>query len=366
MIFPKSDIRSQIVSILSEDFPLSFRKISNKLRKNFSKTISDKALYRTIALMIDEEILIKENGEYLINAKWLDNLEKFKEKVVKKYIEGNLAQKDKQKIYALAKQQCSCGKGFAEGFCFVCNEPVCSECGEKTRMHYSCSKKCEHCKEEPVGKCANCLKDVCISCSKEVWAHFSENCIKKPEKVVLGILEVDHECWFADLSEKTETPIVLNSFMDDRDEILGTHSGRVVVSAENKQAIISQLLKHRQVVEVKPLFMDKQIILRTRALFNKSVDEFVRKNKSILLNPIEANDTKERNLIISPSHKEINTLVKGLNEFGNCKLVASEEIEMQKINSPISKEIKTFVNLVNKEDLDSAVQKMRLIKKFYE
>jgi hypothetical protein len=364
MIFPKSDTRSQIISVLSEEFPLSFREINAKLRKNYSIFTSDKPIYRILGLMINEGILIKENNEYSINYKWLDRLDQFKEKITKAYIGGDIPQKNKSKFLSLAKHKCSCGKGYAEGFCFVCEEPVCSECAEKTRMHYDCSEKCEH-RKGSIKKCENCQEDVCILCSKEVWTHFSENCTKESEKIVLGILEVDHECWFADLSERTETPIVLNSFCDSRDIGLGTHSGQIIIQSVDQRMVIGQLLKSRQIVEAKPIYMDKQVTIRTRAVFNKSVDDLVKRNKSILLNPIEAYDTKERNLIMSPSLKEMQNLVRILNQFGNCKLIACEEVAINKLNSSESKEISSFVKKVNEEDLNSAVQKMRLMKRFY-
>lgn len=360
MIFPQSDIRSQIISILSEQFPLSFRKISNKLKKIYFKSISDKALYRTIGLMVKEAVLVKKDSEYLINAEWLNNLNNFTNGVAKTYLEENVDQKDKRKIYAFVKQECSCKKGDAEGFCFVCNEPVCPECGEKTRLHHSCLEKCENCSDNSVGYCANCLKKACTACSKEVWAHFSENCVRKPNKAILGILEVDHQCWFADLSENLESPVILDSFVDEKDAVLGTHSGRVMIETADKKMAISKLLKHKQIVDVKPLYSNKQLILRTRALFSKSVDEFVRKNRSILLNPIKASNTKERNLIIAPNYKDINRLIKGLNEVGRCRLIASEEIELNKLNSLTSKEIISFVKIVNKSDLDAATQKILL------
>ncbi len=75
MIFPKSDIRSQIVSILSEEFPLSFRKISNQLRKKYATTISDNAIYKIIACMIREKILKPFYRSLPVNFKvWYDKI----------------------------------------------------------------------------------------------------------------------------------------------------------------------------------------------------------------------------------------------------------------------------------------------------
>ena len=141
--------QNQIVDILSEEFPLSFKKLGIRLRKKYHVAISNNAIYKIIALMIKGRVLIKEDGEYEISSQWLNNLDKFKEKVISKYVESKM---QKLEVVDLAKQECSCGEGVAEGFCYICNEPVCSQCGEKTRMHYSCSTKCKNCEKESIGK----------------------------------------------------------------------------------------------------------------------------------------------------------------------------------------------------------------------
>jgi hypothetical protein len=311
--------------------------------------------------MTKEGILIKKDSEYSINSIWLKNFEDFKDKVISKSVEDEM---QKLEVVNLARQECSCGKGFAEGFCYVCNEPVCSNCAEKIRMHYSCSDKCVNCKKEVIGKCTNCLRNVCSECSKEVWSHFPENCVKNPEKLVVGILEVKHSCWFADLSKKLKNPIMLNSFIDEKDKELGTHSGSISIEKSDKEVALKHIIKHKQIVEVKPIYTKDKLILRTRALFNKSVEDFIRKNKSILLNPVLAHKAKEKNLIVSPSYEDIEKLLKGLSKYGKCKITASEEIEMQKVYSPKSKEIIPFIKAVDREDLEKAVQKIRVMKMF--
>ncbi len=230
-------------------------------------------------------------------------------------------------------------------------------------MHYSCSNKCKNCEKESIGKCANCLRDVCQECSKEVWAHHLDSCKKTLDKIVVGILEVYHKCWFADLSKKIKSPIQLNSFIDEKDKELGTHSGSISINNSDKEVALSHIMKHKQIVEVKPIYTKDKLILRTRALFNKSVEDFVRTNKSILLNPVLAHNAKERNLIVSPSYKEIEKLLKGLSKYGKCKITASEEIEVNKLTSPKSKEIITFIKSVDKKDLEDAAQKMMVMKR---
>lgn len=354
------DTRNKIVDILSEESPLSFKKLSIKLRKKYAITVTNSAIYKLIAYMIKEKILTKKEGEYSINSEWLDNIDKFKDKVVSRSIKDNMQNLE---LVNLAKQECSCEKGSAEGFCYVCNEPVCSQCGEKTRMHYSCSTKCKNCEKESRGKCVSCLRDACSECSKEVWAHHPDNCIKNPDKIIVGILEVTHKCWFADLSGKLKNPIMLNSFIDEKDKELGTHSGSISIENSDRKVALSHIIKHKQIVEVKPIYANGKLVLRTRALFNKSVEDFIRTNKSILLNPVLAYKSKERNLIVSPSYKEIEKLLKGLSKYGKCKITASEEIEVVNLASPKSKEIITFIKSVDKKDLENAAQKVRVMRR---
>jgi len=144
---------------------------------------------------------------------------------------------------------------------------------------------------------------------------------------------------------------------------MGTHSGSISIDKSDRKVALSHIIKHKQIVEVKPIYANGKLVLRTRALFNKSVEDFIRTNKSILLNPVLAYKSKERNLIVSPSYKEIEKLLKGLSKYGKCKITASEEIEVVNLASPKSKEIITFIKSVDKKDLENAAQKVRVMRR---
>jgi len=60
----------------------------------------------------------------------------------------------------------------------------------------------------------------------------------------------------------------------------------------------------------------------------------------------------------------MNRLMKGLNEVGKCRLIASEEVELNKISMISSKDIRAFVRIIDKNYLDKAMQKIRLMKRF--
>jgi hypothetical protein len=137
----------------------------------------------------------------------------------------------------------------------------------------------------------------------------------------------------------------------------------VNITYANKTIIAKNYTEFKSILYENKIYANGKLVLRTRALFNKSVEDFIRTNKSILLNPVLAYKSKERNLIVSPSYKEIEKLLKGLSKYGKCKITASEEIEVVNLAFPKSKEIITFIKSVDKKDLENAAQKVRVMRR---
>ncbi len=79
------------------------------------------------------------------------------------------------------------------------------------------------------------------------------------------------------------------------------------------------------------------------------------------MNPVIAMDSKEQNLILSPSQKEMKALSKGLQEFGGkVRLICSERFNLNEINKIGNKQIKEFIEKVPKRELMEAMQKARI------
>lgn len=80
-----------IIEILVEEWPLSARVITNRLRKKYAKSITYQAVHKTIIKMLEEGTLIKEDKKYSLDSRWIMDSKEFFDYVEKKY-------KDKGKI----------------------------------------------------------------------------------------------------------------------------------------------------------------------------------------------------------------------------------------------------------------------------
>src|SRR3989344_812257 len=355
ILFEKS-LKAQIVNILLSGNSRTSEQIFIELKKkslSFTKRGINKALHE----LYNQKLIIKYNTNYEISSEWLSLLSNDTTKAIKDLLERNLIGINVKELKAL----CDCGKGYAEGFCYTCNEPICSHCGFEELIHNDCSSTCLSCKyghQEDI--CPKCNKPVCSKCGKKIWIHEHQFCKKQDKQIEVGILEVDHDCWFANASEKENEIVVLNSFSDKQDKINNTHSGILKISKENKSKLINQIQKEKGFKEIKPFHRtDKSYYLRTRALINKSVDEFTKENKSVLLNPILAINGKERNLIISPSQKEMRQLSKMLRESGGkARVLKAGHFDIKKIKD---KQIQEFIEIASKKELLEGIQRVRLV-----
>ena len=177
---------------------------------------------------------------------------------------------------------------------------------------------------------------------------------------------MDHQCWFSNTSEKYPEEIILNSFSDKQDVNTNTHSGIVKIHTDDKHKLLSRIINQDIIKEAKLIHKIKDAYyIRTRAYSNKSVDEFTRTNNSILLNPVIARDSKEQNLIIAPSHKEMKAMSKGLQEFGGkVRLICAESFKTNQIHKIQNPKIKEFLEKVPMNELLESLQKVRLKESF--
>ncbi len=81
--------KSQIVGILSKEWPLSCRKIYNRLTKEKGSDITYQAAHKAVIQMVDEGILEKSGLDYSINLDWLNRIGRFSRDVTDAYSEGS-------------------------------------------------------------------------------------------------------------------------------------------------------------------------------------------------------------------------------------------------------------------------------------
>ncbi|MFH1456025.1 MAG: hypothetical protein ABIF40_03680 [archaeon] len=355
-IFEKN-LKAQIVSVLINGNNRTARQLFYDIKKK-GLSITLRGVYKALNELLKQKVVIKYSTDYEINPKWVSGLGNDANKALKKLLEKNLISVEEM------QHPCNCGKGHTEGFCSLCYELICSHCGKKEFQHNQCGIKCLNCTcGHSQGVCVICGEKVCLACGKEIWSHEHQFCKPQNAEMNIAILEVDHDCWYSNLSEKYSEEIMLNNFSDREDKKVETHSGILKIKTQNQRKVVEKILKQGSIKIAKLIHKKDDIYyLRTRAKINKSVDLLTKVNKSVLLNPVLAEDSKEQNLIISSSAKEMKALSKGLEEFGGkVKLICQEKFNINDIGKIKNKKINKFLALVPKTELLDAIQSVRLM-----
>ena len=82
----KRGVREATISILSREFPLSIRKVYNKVKKEYNLDVTYQAIFKTIKGMLDDNILEKSEKEYKLNINWIKQLENELDIIKKNYL----------------------------------------------------------------------------------------------------------------------------------------------------------------------------------------------------------------------------------------------------------------------------------------
>jgi hypothetical protein len=99
MIFSDSgSSRDLIFKILSEEWPLSAKEIYSRVNKSSSKNISYQAVHKTLNFLVEENILEKEMGKYLVNLLWVENSNEQLSKLENNLKEGKVVSPLNQKF----------------------------------------------------------------------------------------------------------------------------------------------------------------------------------------------------------------------------------------------------------------------------
>src|SRR3989344_4342923 len=136
ILFEKS-LKAQIVNILLSGNSRTAEQIFIELKKK-SLSFTKRGVYKALNELLNQKLILKYNTNYEISQEWLSLLNNDLTKAIKSLLERNLIGITVKELKAL----CDCGKGYAEGFCYVCNEPICSHCGFAELTHDDCSSTC--------------------------------------------------------------------------------------------------------------------------------------------------------------------------------------------------------------------------------
>ena len=99
MIFGNSDSsRDLILKILSEEWPLSAKEVYSRVSKVSSKEISYQAIHKTLISLVEENIIEKEDGKYLVSLSWVGNTKEILSKLENNLKEGKVVSPLNQKF----------------------------------------------------------------------------------------------------------------------------------------------------------------------------------------------------------------------------------------------------------------------------
>jgi len=65
--------KSQIIEVLSQEFPLTARKLYNALRKRCMTSATYHAMYQHVQELVGQGVIVKDGVEYRLDGKWINN-----------------------------------------------------------------------------------------------------------------------------------------------------------------------------------------------------------------------------------------------------------------------------------------------------
>jgi hypothetical protein len=95
----KKTAKSLIIKVLSEEWPLSARKIYNALRKDFHAGFTYQAVYFALREFAREGVVISKERKYSLSPKWVESISSFADYMSQKYSkEGNVSKKQLEEL----------------------------------------------------------------------------------------------------------------------------------------------------------------------------------------------------------------------------------------------------------------------------
>ncbi len=77
-----------VINILTHTWPLSARKIYNKIKKEYNFDVTYQAVHKTLKQLLDKDVLIREGNRYQLSEEWINKIEKFGSTIKTRYKTG--------------------------------------------------------------------------------------------------------------------------------------------------------------------------------------------------------------------------------------------------------------------------------------
>jgi len=78
-----------VMSILSCEWPLTAKRIFNRVNRNYGLSVTYQAVHKTLNKLIEEKIISRKEKGYSISAEWINSLKKYTESLIDNYLHGS-------------------------------------------------------------------------------------------------------------------------------------------------------------------------------------------------------------------------------------------------------------------------------------
>lgn len=82
------NVKDRIITILSDEYPLTIMQLFNKIKKNYNLSITYQAVRKAVDSLIRKKILIKDNKLYKIDKEWILETKSFFDSLLLRYEQG--------------------------------------------------------------------------------------------------------------------------------------------------------------------------------------------------------------------------------------------------------------------------------------
>jgi hypothetical protein len=85
---PLHPIQSAIIELLGREHPLSMHQLKERIVSEYQVKVSPQNLYRTVALLLTAQVLVRESGMLSLNRIWVSHTMRFSDLLKKNYFTG--------------------------------------------------------------------------------------------------------------------------------------------------------------------------------------------------------------------------------------------------------------------------------------
>jgi orotate phosphoribosyltransferase-like protein len=85
----KRPLKNLIIYALVSEWPLTVRKIYNKLKSNNGIDVTYQAVFKTVKELVEKDVLVEKNKKYMINIGWINMVRDIADMMKKRYLSAS-------------------------------------------------------------------------------------------------------------------------------------------------------------------------------------------------------------------------------------------------------------------------------------